>query len=108
MSGTAVAGCGVCTPNVRFDEALAGCFEKAFDTELSRLKGGQKIVMVNLSACAEQAGTRGDTLPGPASQTLDFALVADETGLLCLKAKLAAAARPLNPSAVFEIDSACQ
>lgn len=107
LAATAIADCGVCTPSVRFDEALAECFEQDVDSQLAKIQAGKKIVMINLGACAEKAGTRGDALPGPTNESLDFAFVADEVGLTCLKTKLAEAARPLDPSKVFEMGAAC-
>lgn len=107
LTATAIADCGVCTSSVRFDEALAACFEKDVDGQLSKIQAGKKIVMINLGACAEKAGTRGDALPGPTKESLDFAFVADEAGLTCLKTRLAEADRPLDPSEVFEMGAAC-
>lgn len=107
MSCTAMAECVVCSPSVRFDETLARCFEASVSDELASIRSGKQIVMINLGVCAETAETRGDALPGPVQEALDFAFVTDEPGLICLKDKLAAAARPLNPTALFEIGAAC-
>lgn len=113
FSGLAFAQeqCPFCNASVRFDEALATCFEQQLPSEVEKLSALKSTVaVVNLAACGDEARTRGGLPTGDsdgAVGVLDASFMVTSSVLNCLGAAVAQRQKPLQSAQLYVIAEIC-
>jgi hypothetical protein len=106
----AVEPCVFCNASVRFDEALATCFEQNWPAELQKLKSASvQVAVINLAACSDQMRTRSGGLPTGSSRggILDSSFMLTEASLTCLADAVANRTKPLAFAQLYVISEIC-
>jgi hypothetical protein len=102
--------CVFCNASVRFDEALATCFEQNWQIEVDKLKTAKvPVAVINLAACGDEIRTRSGGLPTGSSSAgiLDSTFMLMEDSLTCLADAVAKRNKPLPVAQLFVIAEVC-
>jgi len=105
----AYALCTICNSAVRLDSSLATCFANRVEDELKKLAdSGKTFLIVDLSDCETRGSLPTGNSTGAPALVLDKQFVADDAGLKCLGAQIAAADdTTLDPSRLFDLSKDC-
>lgn len=109
-AAVAAEPCVFCNASVRFDEALAICFEQSWQIEVDKLKTAKvPVAVINLAACGDQMRTRSGGLPTGSSSVgvLDSTFMLTEDTLTCLAAAVTKRNKPLPIAKLFVIAEVC-
>jgi hypothetical protein len=102
--------CVFCNASVRFDEALATCFEQSWQFEVDKLRTAKApVAVINLAACGDQMRTRSGGLPTGSSSVgvLDSTFMLTEDSLKCLADAVAKRNKPLAVAQLFVLAEIC-
>lgn len=103
--------CAFCNESVRFDEALAACFETELPRQLAQGPASMEFAVINLAACGDDLRTRSGLpveLPeGQETVLLDASFVVPHSKLECLGYAVSARAKPLKEPQLYVFSDIC-